>query len=129
MITPESRPKIDKDEISDFGSKTVVSPGTRVQLSVAKMFGGIAAIVVFTTGVFGAYTGVSRALEAHIANHDVHLDSDYYRAHGQVIGQFDLAVTKAEIKGIIDASATSVRQDLDALRRELAIRDRKKGTP
>ncbi len=69
---------------------------------------------------------MTHALENHIKDRDVHLDSDYYRGHGQVIGQFDLAVAKTEIKTSIDATATSIRQDLDALRKELASRDKRK---
>lgn len=122
--------KLEKDEISDFGRKTTVSPASRVQFTLGKLIAGVAAVVVFTASVFGAYSAVTHALEAHIHDRDVHLDPDYYRGHGQVIGQFDLAIAKAEIKGTIDATANSIRQDLDALRQELATRDtRKKGPP
>lgn len=94
-----------------------ISPSTPVSATLAKtvVIAGslVMATISATTAVLvlkAQIAAVDRRVTEHIEDTAVHLDKTYYRAHGDVIGKFDLNIAAATISASVDELRKSVNE-------------------
>ena len=103
---------VEEDLTPPPGPSRVITPKTRVQLSLGTIV--LILIGLFEGGRFAlsAWMAVTTKLDQHVADETRHIDAAYHKAHGPPVGKWDLDVAQTTFVKATDDVRQSVHDEV-----------------